>query len=110
MRIFFAFGLIAILLGSLPVFRFLFYYFSGQGEGMIQSLVIGGILILMGSLSLMFGLIADIINFNRQLIEMTLERVRRLDMASGAQDGVEDRIVTNPKINNDSEDTSPSGK
>ena len=28
----------------------------------------------------MIGLLADLINFNRQLIEMTLEKVRRLEL------------------------------
>ena len=36
-------------------------------------------LITLGGLSLMFGLIADLINFNRQLSEMVLERVRKLE-------------------------------
>lgn len=110
MRIFFAFGLLAILIGSLPVFRFLYYYFSGSGEGMIQSLVIGGVLVLIGGLSLMFGLIADIINFNRQLIEMTLERVRRLDMKLTLQDVSDDQPATNVMKKTNSEDAYPPGK
>jgi hypothetical protein len=34
----------------------------------------------MGFLTYLVGLVADLINFNRQLIEMTLERVRRLEL------------------------------
>ena len=36
---------------------------------------------MMGFLTYLVGLVADIINFNRQLIEMTLERVRRLELS-----------------------------
>jgi len=33
----------------------------------------------MGFVTYMIGLVADLIAFNRQLIEMTLERVRAMD-------------------------------
>jgi glycosyltransferase involved in cell wall biosynthesis len=79
LKVYFYFGSALVLLGSIPIIRFLIYYFSGHGEGKIQSLVIGAILITFGGLSLMFGLVADLINFNRQLSEMTLERLRRLE-------------------------------
>jgi glycosyltransferase involved in cell wall biosynthesis len=77
--IYFYFGATLVLLGSIPIVRFLIYYLAGQGEGKIQSLIIGAVLITLGGLSLMFGLIADLINFNRQLSEMVLERVRKLE-------------------------------
>lgn len=79
-------GTILIMLGSVPVVRFLVYYFAGQGQGKIQSLIIGAILIVLGGLSLMIGLIADLISFNRQLAEMTLERVRRIEAKLGDRD------------------------
>ena len=79
LRVFFYFGAFMMFLGTIPVVRFLIYYLSGHGEGKIQSLIVGAILIITGGLSLMFGLLADLISFNRQLAEMTLERVRRLE-------------------------------
>jgi glycosyltransferase involved in cell wall biosynthesis len=79
LKIYFYFGATLVLLGSIPIVRFLIYYLAGQGEGKIQSLIIGAVLITLGGLSLMFGLIADLINFNRQLSEMVLERVRKLE-------------------------------
>ncbi|HUF74322.1 MAG TPA: glycosyltransferase family 2 protein [Gammaproteobacteria bacterium] len=83
------FGMFLMFLGSIPVVRFLIYYFAGQGAGKIQSLIIGAILILLGGLSVMIGLIADLISFNRQLSEMTLERVRRIELKLGAAEGVD---------------------
>ena len=79
LRVYVYFGMVAITIGSIPVFRFLFYYFAGQGEGKIQSLIIGAVLITLGGFALMIGVIADLISFNRQLAEMTLERVRRIE-------------------------------
>lgn len=79
LKVYFYFGAGLVVLGSIPIVRFVIYYLAGQGEGKIQSLIIGAVLITFGGLSLMFGLIADLINFNRQLSEMTLERVRRIE-------------------------------
>lgn len=80
LRVFFLIGLILSVIGATPVLRFLYFYFTGAGDGHIQSLVIGGVFLLMGFMAFLIGLIADLINFNRQLIEMTLERVRKLEL------------------------------
>lgn len=72
-------GLGLMGLGTLPVLRFLGNYMFGDGSGMVQSLVLGSVLFLMGTLSVMFSLIADLIAYNRQLLELTLERVRQID-------------------------------
>jgi glycosyltransferase involved in cell wall biosynthesis len=79
LRLYFYFGVTMMFLGSIPLIRFLFFYLAGSGEGKIQSLIAGAILIILGGLSLMFGLLADLINFNRQLSEMSLERIRRIE-------------------------------
>ncbi len=64
--------------------RFLYFYFTEGGAGHIQSLVIGGVFLIIGILTFLFALLADLANFNRQLIEMTLERVRRIELAQEA--------------------------
>lgn len=81
LRAFFYIGLALTLTGSLPVLRFLYFYALGQGDGKIQSLVLGGVLIMIGLTTFLIGLLADLISFNRQLIEMTLEKVRRVELA-----------------------------
>lgn len=80
LRVFFYTGTLLLVIGLIPVIRFLYFYMMGAGDGHIQSLVLGGILSMMGFLTYLVGLVADLINFNRQLIEMTLERVRRLEL------------------------------
>jgi hypothetical protein len=79
LKVYFYLGLGLVLVGTAPIIRFLVYYLMGQGEGKVQSLLLGSVLIILGAVALMFGLLADLLNFNRQLSEMTLERVRRLE-------------------------------
>lgn len=73
-------GTALTVVGLLPVIRFVWLYLLGEGSGHIQSLVIGGVLMMMGFLAFLVGIVADLIGFNRQLLEMTLERVRRLEL------------------------------
>ena len=84
LKTFFFLGLALIFVGSIPVTRFLIAYLEGQGEGKIQSLVLGGALLVIGLTTFLIGMLADLINFNRQLLEMTLEKVRRLELAQSA--------------------------
>ncbi len=79
LKIFMAAGVFLMALGAIPVVRFLVHYALGDGDGKIQSLLIGGVLILMGGICAMFALIADLIAYNRQLLEITLEKVRRME-------------------------------
>ena len=81
LRVFFYIGLVLSIIGTVPILRFLYFYFSGEGQGHIQSLVLGGTLLVIGFITFMIGLLADLINFNRQLIESTLEKVRRLELS-----------------------------
>jgi len=82
LRAFAYIGLALAGLGALPVIRFLFFYLTDAGDGHIQSLILGGVLIVIGLMTLLIGLVADLINFNRQLLELTLEKVRRLELSA----------------------------
>ena len=42
-----------------------------------KSLVLGGVLLVIGFVTFMIGLVADLISFNRQLTEITLEKIRK---------------------------------
>ena len=101
LRVFFWISLILLTVGGLPILRFLYFYWQGNGSGHIQSLVIGGALVVMGTVAGLIGLVADLISFNRQLIEVTLEKVRRqecllqeiLDHKSESNDWQEEELV-----------------
>jgi len=79
LRLFFYIGCLCVFGGLIPSIRFLFYYFMGEGGGHIQSLILAAILFIIGFQVFMIGLVADVISFNRKLIEETLLRVRRME-------------------------------
>lgn len=83
LKFFLAIGALVTLIGMLPVIRFLYLYSIGQGDGHIQSLVLGGAMLVIGLMTFLIGLVADLIGFNRQLVEMTLEKVRRIELEMG---------------------------
>ena len=80
LRVFFAIGLVLSVAGIVPIVRFLFFYFSGQGSGHIQSLILGGTLTVLGFITFLIALLADLIGFNRQLLETLLEKLRRIEL------------------------------
>ena len=93
---FFYIGVLLALVGVVPIVRFLYYWSVGQGGGHVQSLVLGGVFVIIGFVALMIGLVADLINFNRQLIEITLEKVRRLEMHQQRMEAAESAVVPMP--------------
>ena len=84
LRVFFYIGLTLSFIGILPVIRFLYFYFTGDGAGHLQSLVLGGVLLIIGFITFMIGLVADLISFNRQLTEITLEKIRKIELQQRA--------------------------
>lgn len=73
-------SLFLMVCGALPILRFLWLFANGNDGGHIQSLILGGVLFLCGSVALAFGVLADLISFNRRLLETTLEKVRRIEL------------------------------
>ena len=83
LRVFTTAGMVLIALGSLPGIRFLYFYTSGQRTGHIQSLILAAILIIVGFQVLFIGLLADLLSFNRKILEETVYRVRKLEASMG---------------------------
>lgn len=81
LKVFFLIGALLSLIGLLPIARFLMLYVAGNGAGHMQSLILGGAFLMMGFVAFMVGMVADLVSFNRQLLEMSLERIRRIDIA-----------------------------
>lgn len=59
--------------------RFIYFYVQGQGSGHVQSLILTAILLIVGFLTFLIGLIADLVSFNRKILEEVLYRLRRQD-------------------------------
>jgi len=72
-------GLIPFLTGFGLGIRFLVYLFQGAGNGHIQSLIFASTLMLLGFMTFIVGLQADVIANNRKILEDIQYRVRRLD-------------------------------
>lgn len=69
------FLLTALVLGV----RFLIYYFTGDGNGHIQSLVLMAVLAIVGIQIGIFGLVADAISACRKVMDETLYHVKRIE-------------------------------
>ncbi len=59
--------------------RFLYFVGIGNASGHVQSLILGCTLIIIGFLTLMLGLLADVIAANRKLLQDTQYHVRRME-------------------------------
>lgn len=79
LRAFVGAGLLIALCGMVPILRFLVLWSMDAAGGHIQSLIIGGSLVTLGTLTILLGILADLIGANRKLLEATLEKVRRLE-------------------------------
>lgn len=72
-------GSILFLTGMAVGIRFLVAMYQGQSGGHVQSLILAGTLLMMGFMTYMIGLQADLIAANRKLLEDVQYHVRRLD-------------------------------
>jgi glycosyltransferase involved in cell wall biosynthesis len=77
LRFFASLGSILFLGGFLVGARFIYYYVVGEGAGHIQSLILAAVLLLMGFQLIILGLVADLIAFNRRILEDLQYRDRR---------------------------------
>jgi glycosyltransferase involved in cell wall biosynthesis len=69
-------GLIAALAGTVPFLRFLYFFAQGDGDGHLQSLIAGAVLLFLGVQFIVFGMLAKAISWNRQLLEEVLYRLK----------------------------------
>ena len=68
-RFFASIGLLLFVPGFLLGLRFLYFYFSGEGGGHIQSLILSGVLMVMGFVTFLIAFVADLLAANRKLLE-----------------------------------------
>jgi hypothetical protein len=65
--------------------RFLYFFFAGEGQGHVQSLILGSTLIVIAVQLVALGVVADILAASRTLQQRTLERVRRVELTLGVE-------------------------
>lgn len=72
-------GIILLLFGVGIGVRFLIYFAQGAGTGHIQSLILASMMIILGVMTGIVGMQADIIAGNRKLLEDIQYHVRKMD-------------------------------
>ena len=55
------------------------YYFSGRGSGHTQSLMLACTLLIIGFVTFVIGMLADVISANRKILEDTQYHVRKME-------------------------------
>ncbi|MBQ9867911.1 MAG: glycosyltransferase family 2 protein [Lachnospiraceae bacterium] len=73
-----AVGLIPFLIGLGIGIRFLVFYFSGNSAGHVQSLILACTLMIIGFMTFVIGMLADVISANRKIMEDVQYHVRKL--------------------------------
>ncbi len=82
LRVFTFLGGLMILLGLFLGLRFFYLnYIVGQGTGNIQSVILSAALLIVGFQVLLIGLVADLIAFNRKILEEVLYRMRSIELS-----------------------------
>lgn len=79
LKVFLSLGIIFFSIGFLIGIRYLYFFFNGQGQGHIQSLILSSILITTGFQLGVFGLLADAISAIRKINDELLYRVKKLE-------------------------------
>lgn len=80
LRVFLTLGLLSIAGGTALGIRFLYYYVQGTGGGHVQSLILAAILVIVGFQVVLIGVVADLIGFNRKILEDVLYRLRKAEL------------------------------
>lgn len=87
LRFFGSIGVIMFLLGLILGIRYLVFFFGGSAAGHVQSLILASTLMMMGCMTGIIGLQADIIAANRKILEDVQYHVRKIDYDLGESTG-----------------------
>ncbi len=81
-RFFMTIGLILFATGFVVGLRYLYFWFSGEGGGHVQSLILAALLMGMGAQAGLIAFIAELLGVNRKLLEEVQYRLRRVENRS----------------------------
>lgn len=79
LRAFMNIGFVMFGIGLIPIVRFVILYAMGEGDGHVQSLVIGGALLVCGYMSFLMALLGDVVATNRRLEEEIISILRHME-------------------------------
>lgn len=87
LRVFLAIGALLMVAGTALGIRFLLLRFIfQQGAGNVQSLILAAVLLIIGFQTLVIGLVADLIAFNRKILEEILYRLRNMEISADSDE------------------------
>lgn len=93
LRAFTYIGIFVLGAGALGLARFFYFLAAGDGGGHVQSLMLSTTLTIMGFFVILIGLVADLININRKLVDISLHKIKKMELKLSAMDGERDRPV-----------------
>lgn len=68
-----------IAIGVLLGVRFLYFYLQSLGDGHVQSLILSSLCLVLGTMTLLIALLAELMTANRKLLEKLTLRVQRIE-------------------------------
>lgn len=83
-RFFITVGIVFLLAGGILGIRFLGYFFTGSGQGHIQSLILAAILLITGVQVSLIAVLSELVSINRKLLEDIQRRVKKSDLKNNS--------------------------
>ncbi|HET8646640.1 MAG TPA: glycosyltransferase family 2 protein, partial [Vicinamibacteria bacterium] len=88
LKVFLLLGLLLLAGGMLLGLRYAWFWWMGEVRGHLQSAILSVLLLILGFMTLQWGILADVIAANRKLIEDVLYRVRKMELAGAHAEGL----------------------
>lgn len=79
-RFFFLIATLLGFVGLILVFRFLYFYYNGAGNGHIQSLIFASVFLLSSVQMAIIAVIGDLLSINRKLLEDIQTRIKKQEL------------------------------
>jgi len=76
LKVFLSWASVLFVSGALLFARFMYFFLQGNGRGHMQSLIVGVALFVLAGFFATIGMLADLVNANRRLLEEILRRER----------------------------------
>ncbi len=86
LRVFTILGALLVTAGLVLGIRYLYFVSIGEGAGHVQSVIVAAMLLIVGFQVVLIGLLADLIGFNRKILEEVLYRLRRIELSDRERD------------------------
>lgn len=74
-KFFMSIAAVLFAIGLILGFRFLYFYFAGNGAGHVQSVILSGVFLVIGFQTGLIAFIADLLSVNRKLMERAIQQL-----------------------------------